>query len=473
LDVYPLVVDLDGTLIRTDLMIESALAAIRTWPQSLFFPLQWFASGKARFKDRLAKEAKLSVVDLPYDPEVLALIREERAKGRQIILVTASHKTYAEEVASYLNLFDGVLVTEGVTNLAAQNKRDCLVEEFGKKGFDYVGNAHDDLPAWAMARHAILANPEPGVETKARALGNVQRVIATTRNPIEIWAKALRLHQWAKNLLLFVPLLASHQFEQVALLSRGLLAFLLFGLCSSSVYVLNDLLDLSDDRLHPRKSRRPFASGQLSLRAGIFAVPILLLAVLSNIWLLPWQFGSALAAYYGLSLAYCFSLKRAMGVDVIVLAMLYTLRIISGAFAVGVPLTFWMLAFSMFIFLSLALIKRYGELYGAGVRGRREKIHGRDYYVADREMIASLGAASGYLSVMVLALYIQDQATVVLYRYPRVIWLACPLLLFWISRTWLLAHRGRIQDDPVVFAVGDRVSWIVAIGFGVIFWLAA
>ncbi len=469
----PLAIDLDGTLLDSDLLIESGLTFMRARPMHIFYPLGWLASGKARLKESLASVAEIDVTCLPYNAQVIAFIKAERAMGRQIILVTASHQIYADQIARHLQLFDRVLATQGDINLSAHNKRDKLVGEFGTGGFDYVGNAHDDLPVWAAARHAYLVNPARGVEAKARSQGNVAQVMSTPRNPFRSWAKALRFHQWTKNLLIFVPLLASHQLGQVDLLLNGLLAFVFFGLCASSAYLLNDLLDLVDDRHHATKRHRPFASGQLSVKAGLLVCPLLLIAAfVGSVYLLPLPFTLALASYYLLTLAYSISLKRLIVVDVITLALLYTLRIIAGTLAFEVSLTFWMLAFSMFIFLSMALVKRYAELREARNNGRVEKTRGRGYYPDDLEMISSLGAASGYLSVMVLALYIQDQQTVALYQHPQVIWLACPLLLFWISRIWLLTHRGQMHDDPIVFALQDRVSLLLGVLFGAIFWIA-
>jgi 4-hydroxybenzoate polyprenyltransferase len=288
-----------------------------------------------------------------------------------------------------------------------------------------------------------------------------------------LWVSAARMHQWSKNLLIFVPLFASHQLGRPVVLLQGLVAFILFSLCASSAYVLNDLVDLSHDRLHPYKSRRPFASGQLPVKSGVVVFPLLLVFALGcAYWLLPWQFTAALVAYYAVTVAYSAWLKRFVIVDVVTLAMLYTLRIVAGALVFHLVLTFWMLAFSMFIFLSLALAKRYTELSSARDRGDTEQTRGRGYYPQDLGMISSLGAASGYLAVMVLALFIQDQNTMVLYRHPQVIWLACPLLLYWISWIWMLTHRGEMYDDPVVFAIRDPRSLIVGMLFGLVFWLA-
>ena len=472
-DNRPLIVDLDGTLLRSDMLIESAFAFIRHTPLRSLALLLWLLKGKANLKARLAAEVSIDVTSLPYDEQVIAFLEQQKAIGRTLVLATASHQDYADAIAIHLSLFDRVLATNGDTNLSASTKRDVLVRGYGDKGFDYIGNSKDDLKVWAAAHRAYLANPEIGVEAAAGELGNVEQVFRTPINPWRAWMKQMRLHQWAKNALLFVPLLASHKIGNVELVFSGLLAFLVFGLCASSVYLLNDLLDLKDDRQHPSKCSRPLACGAVSIKAALLAFPALLLVAFTMAaLLLQWKFVLALAAYYALTLAYSLVLKRVMTVDVITLAMLYTVRIIAGTMAFNVQLTFWMLAFSMFLFLSLALVKRYAELQESRKKGKSEQTHGRGYFPDDLEMISSLGAASGYLAVMVLALYIQDQNTLALYRYPQVIWLACPLLLYWITRTWMIAHRGWMHEDPVVFAMKDRNSLILGVLFAAVFWFA-
>ncbi|MGE0800681.1 MAG: UbiA family prenyltransferase [Lautropia sp.] len=469
----PLVVDLDGTLLRSDMLVESALAYVRSHPSELFAPLIWLARGKAHLKAELARGVDLDASHLPYNAPLLALIREARAEGRMIVLATASHRIYADQIAAHLGLFDRVFATEGTVNLSAGSKRDALVAEFGEGGFDYVGNSRDDLAIWASARRAYLVDPEAGVEAGVRRLGKLERTISSRHAFARSWLRAMRLHQWAKNLLLFVPLLASHQLDHPAQLLNGALAFLFFGLCASSVYLLNDLLDLEDDRHHPTKRHRPFAAGELPIKSGLLAIPVLLVVAFAGaLWLLPWQFAAIMAAYYGLTLTYSLSLKRLMMLDVITLAMLYTLRIVAGTFAFGVAPTFWMLTFSLFIFQSLALVKRHAELRQARRKGDVGKTRGRGYFPEDLDMIAALGSAAGYLSVLVLALYVQDPRVAQLYRNPEVIWLSCPLLLFWISRIWMLTHRGKMYDDPVVFALKDRTSLAVGLLFAAIFWAA-
>lgn len=469
----PLIVDLDGTLLRSDMLVESLFSFIRHNPFKVFAPFFWLLGGKANLKAKLAAAVPLDVATLPYDSEVIAFLEQEKTTGCTLVLATASHQNYAKAIADHLGLFDRVLATHGETNLSASTKRDVLVNEYGEKGFDYFGNSRDDLKVWPSAHKAYLANPEIGVEKAAAKLGNVERVIRTPSNPWRAWMKQLRLHQWAKNALLFVPLLASHRVGELDLVLTGLLAFLLFGLCASSVYLLNDLLDLEDDRQHGSKRYRPLASGAVPIKTALLVFPALLVSAFAGAaWLLPWKFTLALACYYALTLAYSLVLKRIMTVDVITLAMLYTVRIIAGTFAFGVSLTFWMLAFSMFLFLSLALVKRYAELRESRSKGKTELTRGRGYYPADLDMIASLGAASGYLAVMVLALYIQDRTTLELYNHPQVIWLACPLLLYWVTRIWMIAHRGWMHEDPVVFAIKDRNSLLLGVLFAAVFWFA-
>lgn len=470
----PLVVDLDGTLLRSDLLVETACALARQHPLQMFQLPVWLTQGKARLKARLATACSLNVAALPYDPDVIELIQKARDHGRTVVLATASHQMLAEQIAAHLQLFDLVLATNERHNLSSQTKCAELVSRFGYQGFDYAGNARADLPVWAAARRVIVVNPEPGVEACARANGSIDTLIRS--NPVNFndWLKAMRLHQWMKNLLILVPLLTAHQLDNPGMLLSGLMAFVSFGLCASSVYLLNDLFDLADDRQHPSKRTRPFAAGRLSVKHGALASPALLLLALSiAVLFLPLGFSLVLGIYYACTLAYSLTLKRHMVMDVITLAMLYTLRVIAGAAALALPLTFWILAFSMFMFLSLAMIKRYAELYDAQARGVVTQTPGRGYFPADMPMVGVLGAASGYQAIMVLALYINDQHTRSLYEYPELIWLACPLLLFWITRLWMLAHRGEMHDDPVLFALRDRISLWVGALFGLVFWSAA
>ncbi|WP_122875726.1 UbiA family prenyltransferase, partial [Pseudomonas viridiflava] len=272
----PLVVDLDGTLLRSDLLFETAMAFIRQHPLQVFKLLLWLLQGKASLKRGLALATQLDIALLPYDAEVIEYIQVQRNTGRLIVLATAAHETLATRIAGHLNLFDQVWASDGETNLSAHRKRDLLIDHYGQSGFDYIGNSTDDLCIWVAARKAIVANPHAGVQRRAQAQGNVDQVLNAGAASLRDWRKALRLHQWLKNALIFVPLLAAHQIQQTQQVIDGLLAFLFFGLCASSVYVLNDLLDLADDRHHRSKRNRPFASGRLPIKSGLIAVPTLL-----------------------------------------------------------------------------------------------------------------------------------------------------------------------------------------------------
>ncbi|MCY9872552.1 UbiA family prenyltransferase [Vibrio barjaei] len=468
----PLVVDLDGTLIKTDLLVETLLTYVNQNILNAFLFFVFLLKGKSYLKSKIAKSVDINVGTLPYNLDVVKFIEKEREAGRKVILATASNIKYAKEIADYTELFDYVLASDENVNLASRSKAHELVKRYGKGGFDYMGNSAADLTVWEQADKAIVVNPDRGVLTRAKRNANVTQTFDNRPSFLKSMLKAFRVHQWAKNILIFVPLAASHYLTELDQLFTGVFAFLLFSLCASTVYLLNDLLDLEDDRHHKSKCLRPFASGDLDVRVGLVLCPIILsLVLLSSFIFLPFDFFLVLVAYYVLTLAYSFKLKRIVMIDVITLALLYTIRIIAGGAVLGLEITFWLLAFSMFIFLSLALVKRYAELYEARKSGV-EKTRGRGYRPSDLELLSSLGASSGYLSVLVMSLYINEPSTAAMYSHPAVIWLACPLLLYWISRTWMITHRGLMHDDPVVFALKDRASQIIGTLFILVFWLA-
>lgn len=468
-----LVVDLDGTLIKTDLLAETASRFLIEQPHCFFKLLAWLAEGKSILKSRLAASTSIDVASLPYNQELLVWLRAEKAQGRRIVLATASHRVLADQVAAHLDLFDTVFATDSGTNLKASAKRNVLVGRYGERGFDYVGNDWADIPIWQAAAKAHVVSRSPRLIEQVRSLGNLGLLIGNGKPPLAVALfKAMRPHQWMKNLLVFIPLLAAHHYLHMVSVMQALLAFLVFGLAASSVYLLNDLVDVADDRHHTRKRHRPLAAGNLSLLHGWIAWPVLLLlafALAGPVGGMPWRFMASMGVYVVLTVAYSLRLKQVPIVDVLTLAMLYTLRIIAGAAAIAVPLSFWLLSFSMFIFLSLAFIKRYSELRAARDAGKVGALRGRGYHPQDLELVSSLGGSAGYTAVLVLALYLQDSHTASLYATPAIIWLACPLLLFWISRAWLIAHRGNMHDDPIVFALKDRLSWVIVALLGAVF----
>ena len=472
--VVPLVVDLDGTLIKTDLLFETASRFITKHPARSLSLIAWLRRGRPALKAGLANAVELDAASLPYHEALLAWLRVEHASGRRIVLATASHRVLAEQVAQHLGLFDAVLATDGDLNLKAARKRDLLVSRYGEKGFDYVGNDAADLAVWPAARLAHVVSDSAALVARARSVATVGTVLPSGRPPA--WSallRAMRPHQWLKNVLIFVPLLASHGYGQPGMLLQALLAFIAFGLTASSVYVGNDLVDVADDRHHPRKRRRPFAAGDANLLHGWCLAPLLAVAAFTlSATLLAPAFTATLTIYLGLTLAYSLRLKQVALLDVMLLAGLYTLRIIAGTTALQLPMSFWLLSFSVFIFCSLAFVKRFSELEDARQDGREGPLRGRGYHAGDLEIVSSFGSAAGYIAVLVLALYIQDPHTAELYRSPKFIWLACPLMLYWISRTWLIAHRGQMHDDPIVFALTDRVSWAIGVCLVGVFALA-
>lgn len=467
----PLAVDLDGTLILTDTLHESAIRAVRGHPlQALRIPL-WLAQGKAHLKQQLAALTEFDAAALPYNLPLIEWLQQQRAQGRRLILCTASDRSMAEAVAQHLDLFDEVMASDGQHNLSARNKAAALEARFGQRGFDYAGNSHDDLHVWQSARHAIVVNAPSSVEQGARQRCEVEQVFARDASSLGQLPRVLRLHQWMKNLLLFVAPLAAHQIPGVDTGASLLLAFLAFSLCASAVYVANDLFDLDSDRHHPRKRLRPFASGRVPVVKGVLLVPLLLVNAFLFAIPVGLPFTGWLLFYFLLTCAYTWGLKRLMLVDCLVLAMLYTVRIVAGASAAGLSPSFWLLAFSVFLFLSLAFVKRYAELALQADSGRQQA-HGRGYLTSDAPLVQSLGITSGYASVVVLALYLNSDAVVKLYQLPVVMWCAVPVMLFWVSWMWMKAHRGEMHDDPLLFAVRDKASLLAGLVFAVVLLLA-
>ncbi|HEX3397407.1 MAG TPA: UbiA family prenyltransferase [Steroidobacteraceae bacterium] len=455
----PLCVDLDGTLTPVDTLHESLLGLARQAPAALWRLPLWLSQGKARLKREVASRIAFDAARLPLNPQLLGWLKEEHAQGRRLVLATAADAKIAEHVATHVGLFDQVIASNGESNLSAETKTAALVKHFGMRGFDYVGNESTDEPVWAAANKAIVVGGSRQAERASR-VAQVERVFPGPNSTAMTWIKAMRLHQWVKNVLIFLPALLAHKILMPAVLFKSVLAFVAFGLCASSVYLINDLLDLTADRHHPRKRMRPFASGALSAQSGLAAAFALLLSGAALAVLVNWQFAGVLAGYYVLTWTYSLRLKRAALVDVMTLAGLYTIRIIAGAAATAIPLSFWLLAFSIFIFLSLGFVKRYTELDDARQEGGAEN-RGRGYRPADLPLLMNLGIAAGYCTVVVMALYINSTDSQSLYRHNKPLWLVCPLLLYWISRIWLLTTRGQMHDDPVVFALRDRMSLLV------------
>ncbi|HWY25663.1 MAG TPA: UbiA family prenyltransferase [Nevskia sp.] len=456
----PLCVDLDGTLIRGDSMVEACLALLKQQPlQALLLPL-WLLRGRAALKREVARRVQLDPASLPYDQAFLEWLRQQQAQGRRLVLCTGSDQSIASAVSAHLGFFEAAIGSDGERNMTGGGKRERLSADYGARGYDYAGNHRVDLKVWSQARRAVVVNGASGLARRAAEHAEVERVFEREGAGLRPWLRALRPHQWAKNALLFVPILAAHAWWDLGALRATALGFVAFCLCASGTYLLNDLLDLEADRAHPRKRLRPFASGVLHPGAGLAVSAALALAAFGLAYATAPLLCALLAFYAVLSLSYSFRIKRLVMLDVITLAALYTLRIIAGAAAARVEASFWLLAFSMFLFLSLAMVKRCAELH-ALIAEQRSQTKGRGYHAEDLPVLQQLGGASGYLSVLVLALYINSSTSQQLYLHPQVLWLLCPLLLYWVSRVWIITHRGGMHDDPVVFALRDRTSrWL-------------
>ncbi|WP_299721004.1 UbiA family prenyltransferase [Tardiphaga sp.] len=451
----PLIVDVDGTLLKTDLLIETFLALLSRKPWKALLTLAELRHGKAAFKARLASLAEIDVSLMPVREEVITFLRAEKARGRQIYLASAADARLVTALSEHLGLFDGVLGSDGKVNLSGAAKADALCARFGKAKFDYVGDSRADLKVWSTCNVALVAGGR-GAWRSAIASGQ-PGVVEIIGSPPRLrdYISALRPHQWLKNVLVFVPAVAGH-----VLMSTwfgSVLAFVSFCLCASAVYIINDLLDLRADRQHPRKRKRPFASGRVPLIHGAMMAPVLLITAFSLTAFLPRVFAVVLTGYLVLTTLYSFWLKRKVMVDVVALACLYAARVIGGSVATGVLISQWLEAFSIFLFLSLALVKRSGELVDRVNSGRGDP-GGRGYRLTDLPVIESMAAASGYLSALVMALYLNSDAVMHLYSKPHRLLLLCVAVLFWTSRMLLKAHRGQMDDDPIVFAARDRVS---------------
>lgn len=485
----PLCVDLDGTLVKSDTLVDAVLLLLRQQPRTPLEWPRWLRSGRAGFKREVTRRAVVDVEHLPYNQPLLAYLQEERSSGRKIYLATAADQAFAEQVAAYVGLFDGVLASDGTHNLAGANKLRAFQERF-PDGFTYIGNALPDRSLLRASHQPMAANPHRALRKALRRDGTeLHREFTDRKAPAKVLLKAIRLHQWSKNILVFLPAALAHDFSPRSL-GVCLLAFLSISFCASATYLLNDLLDIEADRKHPRKRHRPFAAGDLSPITGavvigvFFAVAITLALALPLLFAAPGQpsgFHAVLAAphqfllwlgVYTLStLAYSFVLKRLALVDVLVLSGLYTVRIIAGSAAAGVAVSAWLGAFSIFFFLSLAYVKRFSELT-LMVEAGKTKASGRGYQTADLEQLRSFGTGSAFASVVVLTMYISNLAAANLYTHVNRLWLLVPVLLLWISRVWLLASRGELHEDPVVYAITDRTSWLLGAVSAVVVWSA-
>ena len=465
LSTYAICVDLDGTLIKTDSLHESLLALFKKNPFNLVKCIFWLFTGKAGFKARVAKHVTVNSMSLPYNQELIKFLNDEYTDNRKY-LCTAENERIDQDVADNVGMIQQVYASKDRYRLKGDNKAKLLTEKFGKKQFIYAGNDYSDLKIWDKSAGAIVVSDSQKLIGKVKLVTDIIAHFKSGTNSMKKYLAAIRLHQWVKNLLMVIPMILAHKVMEIDGYINIAIAFVSFGLVASGTYVVNDLMDLDADRAHKTKRNRPFASGALSVLTGIVMAPLLILSGIGIAYLVSTDFLVFVLIYLVVTLIYTYVVKTIAILDVIILAMLYTIRLMAGAVAIEVEITFWLLAYSMFIFFSLANVKRYTEI--ARLDDTHE-ISGRGYNRDDANFIRVLGVASGLLSVLVFALYINDPGISMKYTHPAWLWAITPLLLYWVTRIWHLAHHGKMIEDPVVFAIRDVVSYLIAglVGFGI------
>jgi 4-hydroxybenzoate polyprenyltransferase len=458
---FPLVVDLDGTLIDTDLLHEAIIILLKKNMLYLFVLPLWLLKGKVYFKNKIFEIVTLCYELLPTNKQLLNFLYNESAAGRKLVLATASLSSSAKEISKVYPIFDEVYGTETV-NLRGHNKSEFLINKFGASQFDYIGDSYSDLKIAASSRYSYLVNPSKTLERKTKKISEIKHIWKSEKVNWRDYVKAMRCYQWLKNLLIFVPVITSLSFYSFHIVTEAAAAFFAFSFTASSGYVINDLMDLSADRVHPRKRFRPFASGKLSIMSGVILACFLFGAGLFIASQLNKWFLLITTGYFIISVSYSMYLKKIALYDVFILGLLYSIRVIAGGIVTNIAISFWLIAFSTFIFLSLAFVKRYSELMKTNdARGLLDR--GRGYVFQDLNLLHIMGIMSGFLSAVVFSLYIDSPEVSHLYSRPKLLWSASLLFLFWISRIWLITARGEMTDDPIVFALKDVSSHIIFI----------
>jgi len=467
-----LFVDLDGTLTATDILFESIVIFLKNNPFRIIYLFLWCLSGKAYLKEQLSQKVDLNISILPYRQEVLEYIREAKLSGQQVVLATATHHKIANAISNHLAIFNDVIATNRNINLKGNRKLDAILDYVGEQSFDYIGDSKSDVAIWRAARKTIIINPSASLLKTLSNNTNV-RTVKTGKgsNNLIVWIKAIRIHQWSKNFLLFLPLIMAHRLFDFNLLLENVLAFVSFSLTASAGYIFNDLIDLETDRQNIQKKQRPFASGMLSVKSGSIAfLSLILVSFTTALFTMPKLFSIILFLYFIITMAYSLFLKSKVIIDVITLSILYNIRIIAGGISIAIPISSWLIVFSTFLFTSLAFLKRYADLK---LLGKSQKnIEGRGYLKKDIDFVRSSGIASGYISLLVLTLYIYSEHVTKLYKQPFLLWLCIPFILYYISRMWLKTNRGEMTNDPIIFIIKDYISYIILIIMAVIIFLS-
>ena len=470
-----LFVDLDGTLIKSDLLFECLVPIIKNYFYAIFLAPFWLLKGKAYLKDKFSDLVSINPEILPYNNNVLEFIKKEKENGKKIILATASNHKLAKTISDYLGIFDDVIASSKEENLKGKNKlnkiKSYIENNDVNKEFSYIGDSEADVKIFKETANPVVVGNK--VVFNSVKSNNENTIFLDSENNFTLkkFFRMIRTYQWVKNFLIFLPLILAHKFFDVNLLFKALVAFFSFSFLASSVYIINDIMDVESDRMHPTKKNRPIASGSVKMSSALkIAFLFMPLSFVISIFLGK-EFLLVLLTYFITTSLYSFYLKKIMLIDVLILSLLYTVRIFAGGTALSIYLSPWLFMFSMFFFFSLACAKRYSELYA--VRNNLQgEIKGRGYQGTDLEQIQIFGSSSGYMAVLIFALYIQSDVSMKLYKTPSFFWALCPIMLYWISRVWLLSHRGQMTQDPIIFALKDRVSYVILILSVVIFGVA-
>ncbi|MGQ8364672.1 UbiA family prenyltransferase [Glaciecola sp. 1036] len=457
----PLYVDLDGTFIKSDMLFESLFCLLKQHPLKLFSVPFWLLKGKAHLKNKINESIDIDISSIPVNEQTLAYLKKAKLEERKVVLATASNQGIAKKFVSQYDVFDDYVASDPKHNLKGKNKTKKI--QSIDPDFAYMGNSSEDFEVFCEAQHSVLVNPTKKAK-RLHAKHPVDEVLESEAiSTLKVWKKQLRLHQWVKNFLIFVPILVSSNFTQISLVVATILGFVFFGMLASATYIVNDLLDLDNDRVHRTKKDRPLAACKISIPSGIMVAFLMTFIAFAGALLLSLKFAVVLLAYLFLTLSYSLKLKRYFAMDVIALAGLYTIRIFAGAALIGVNVSFWLLSFSMFIFLSLALVKRCTELV-AIKQQNKDHVSGRDYSVTDLTVFTSFGATSAMMSLLMYCFYMESGVLADQYQEPDLLWLSLPALGYWLMRMWVKTLRGEMHDDPIVYSLKDHGS-IVALSF--------
>jgi 4-hydroxybenzoate polyprenyltransferase len=464
-----LCIDLDGTLVQADTFGEAVLGFLHHSPLRVLNLFIWLLRGRSFLKMKICEAAPLAAENLPYNSPLIDYIKDKKANGSTIVLATGAHHSFATQVAEHLGIFDEVLSSDGRQNLVGANKARVLGANY--PGFQYAGNSRADLPVWKQSAGAILVSDSTRLlKLLKRSSIPIIRVIPQKRSGPVAWMRALRVHQWVKNTLVLLPIVTSHRLGHWPTLRAGLISMVAFSFAASAIYIINDLLDIPDDRLHARKRRRPFAAGDLTPQSGVWAAVLCSGLAVTTGAMIPVAARYLLLLYVVMTIAYSVRFKRFLIADLMLLVGFYLLRVLYGGMATGITVSVWLLAFSLFFFLSLAFVKRLSELR---IQQTSHRLPGRAYGPEDVNLIGSLAGSSAYSSVLVFALYINSQEVIPLYHRPQILWAICAALIYWLSRLILISNRGHLHDDPIVFAFRDRASLVTGFVIALLIYAAS